>query len=130
MAWEYTPLIIPLIACALAAVGAIVLLLRRKGAVGVRPFTLLMGAILVWVLCYIIELCAPTLESKLLWSNIKFTGVVAVPVLWFVFAARYASWGRRPTRLQVDLLVLLPLVTLALLWTSPDTNSCAASPPW
>jgi len=117
MHWQFEPMLIPLFisaaVCGLLAVFA----WRRRAGRGALPFTLLMCAVTFWTLSYILELGGTDLETQVLGLKLSFIGVVIGPTALFVFALLYTnqgSWIRWPRWL---LLIPVPVLTLALVWT-------------
>ena len=116
MAYQFTPNMIPLGAAALVSATLAWYTWRHRHATGVMPFSLLMLILFQWGLSYILELAAPDLESKRAWTTFMFTGVVATPVAWLVFALEYT--GRRVTRNGILLLSILPVCTMLVILTN------------
>ncbi len=77
---------------------------------------LLAGA--VWSAAYAGELCSTTLQAKVLWNQIAYTGLVTIPLSWIVLASQYTGSDRWLTRRNLALLILPTIVLIALVWTN------------
>lgn len=119
MYWTYTPHLLPLMISGIACLLLWGHLLRRRavdGAAAFRLSTLLLG---LWSLANVMELGCTQLSDKLFWVRVQYVSVVGVPVMGFIFSLQYTSRGRWPTRRQMALLFVVPLVTLGLVLLEP-----------
>jgi PAS domain S-box-containing protein len=97
--------------------------LYRK-APGSQALSILILGASLWSLGYAFELLASSLTYKLFWEKIEFFGIVIIPLAWFVFVAQflgYPKWMKRILDLKI-LLVIIPVVTLILVWTNDLHN--------
>ncbi|UYN89850.1 MAG: diguanylate cyclase [Anaerolineales bacterium] len=53
------------------------------------------------------------------WIDLTYFSVVAVPIALTVFTLQFTGRGRYLTRLNMTLLLVVPILTLVLLWTDP-----------
>ena len=118
MYWQYTPFVLPVIVAGTASLVIAGLVWQRRATAGTTPFGLLTLALAVWSLGNALELGCVELADKLFWADVQYMGIVSMPVLWLIFALRYASWGRKPARQQMITLAIVPLVTVILVWTN------------
>jgi len=102
----------------LASIFVIVLTWRRRGAPGAAEMIILAAAAFIWTLGYFIEANSDTLAQQLFFNNIGYIGSMSVPVAWFAFALRYTSSGRPLAGWKIALLSLIPLATVALVWSN------------
>lgn len=91
--------------------------LRRESAV-TRVFMWMMLFMGVWSLGYGLEVASSSLPWIILWAKVEYPGIVAVPLLWFVFSLVYTGRERWLTRRNLVLLSIIPVVTLLLVWTN------------
>ena len=91
---------------------------RRAIASGGRALAYLAFACAEWSLGYALEIAAADLPSKIFWGKSQYIGIVAVPLLWLIFAYTYSTKGTRMTRRTVSLLSIVPLITLLLALTT------------
>ncbi|MCK9288593.1 MAG: histidine kinase N-terminal 7TM domain-containing protein, partial [Sphaerochaetaceae bacterium] len=86
----------------------------------VRCFTVLMGCALLWNLFFIFELASIDFNKKLLFSKIQFIGISMIPFVWFRFAMLLT---KKKIRSWISLLlVIIPVVTLVMVWLVPNPN--------
>ena len=91
---------------------------RRRPAAGAAAIAVLMLAVCEWSLAYIGELLATSLETKFLWIQIEFIGVVIIPLAWLAFTLTYTGAAAWLTPRRFAVIALIPLLTLALVWTN------------
>jgi len=92
---------------------------RRRPALAAAPLAWLMLVMAEWSLGYAMEWSAPDLMTKLFWVKVQCFGIVSAPVFWLIFTLEYT--GRRSflKRRNQAVLWLMPLITVALVWTNP-----------
>lgn len=104
---------------ALIVVIIIVAAWQRRDAPGEKKLTYLGIATFIWAVCYAFHWLAVDARSQLVWMNLAYTGVVAVPVTLLAFVLRYTDrvqWLRKRT---IFLLAIEPFLTLVIIWTDP-----------
>lgn len=119
MAWQHTPFTIPLLIGALLAALQALSVWRRRTTVGWKPLTLLLIVVSFWSLTYAAEIATATLPAKLFWARIEYFAIVFVPLAWFAFLLVYSEQGHVLTRPLIALLLIVPMITLAAVWTNP-----------
>lgn len=92
--------------------------LRHRSSTGATMFILFSVTGAIWSLAYALEMLVTGLEVKVLLGRIQYVGIASVPVLWLLFVLQYAGLDRWVTRGRLLALSVIPLVTLALVWTS------------
>ena len=117
MHWQYSSLVL-LVTVATVATLLTLFAWRRRHAPGTVPFMLLMLSVALWSLAYALELGSPDLETKLLWTKIKYFGVVIAPAAWLFFVLMYTKRKRWLSLPKIVLLAIVPLITLILVWTN------------
>ncbi len=118
MGWQHTPYTLPLLGSALILLALATWVWQRRSAPGAAPLALLMLAVAFWSATYALQLASANLKAQFFWARVKYGGVTSVSPLWLVFVLMYTGrthWLTRPVR---ALLVLLPLVFTALMWTT------------
>ena len=88
---------------------------EKRGAI---ELIFLAAGIGIWSLGYAFELGAAGLATKILWAEVEYLGIVTVPLAWLLLVLRYTGRERWITRRNLCLLAIIPLVTLALVWTN------------
>jgi len=115
--WQVTPYAVPLVIAAALSATLAGLAWRRRSAPGVTPFVWLTLALAEWSLAYALELSSAGLQVALLLVKVEYVGIVIVPVATAVFALQYTGQRGWLTRRNLALAAIIPLVTLALVWT-------------
>ncbi len=118
MHFGYTPLSIPYIVSGITALVMAVVAWKHRGRPGATALCWLTLATAEWSLGNAMELCSVELEAKLLWSNIEYAGITTVPVAWFATALGLSGKGEWLTRRNTLLLLIMPAITQAMVWTS------------
>ena len=114
--------LIPHIVGILISLFLIYSLYPRRDNLLIKIFILFLTAAVIWSLTYIFELMVYGKTVKLILRRIKFLGVVSIPVLWLIFAGYYGGKSDWITRKNVSLLCIIPIISLALLWTNEFHN--------
>jgi PAS domain S-box-containing protein len=117
--FQYSPYILPLLACSIIAGFVAVYVWRRRAwASGTKSLALLALACGEWSLGYALEIAGADLPTKLFWGKSQYIGISAIPLLWVIFASAHSTPGIRITRRNVILLSIVPLITLLLAFTT------------
>jgi len=116
----YTLFIVIYLTAGVMAAGIGVYVWRlRQAAPGHRVFAMMMLVITVWTLGVVLEMISGTVAAAIFWSaNIRFTAVVAMPVLWMVFSLHYTGRGKWLESRRISILLLIPLISITLIWTN------------
>jgi PAS domain S-box-containing protein len=104
-------------ACVSATVA--VMAWQRRAIPGGVHFTLMMCAVVVWNLMSALEASVEGLPGKLLFSQLAYIGTSNTAPLFFLFALRYRTAGRRVGRFDTAWLFLVPAATIVLAFTNP-----------
>lgn len=91
---------------------------RRRHLRAAAPFAVVMFSAGIWAFFYGLELISPTLESKLLWFNLKQIGVSAVGPSILLATLAFTRPRLRFHRLMLALLIVEPLVSVIIFWTN------------
>ena len=114
---QYAPYIIPLLVSAVIALLLGLFALRQRPYRTSLTFAALMFAVFIAVFMVALEQSSLDLAWRLFWANLSFTGIVFLPVFWFVLVLEYTGqvhlW-----RKYIPLLFVIPLLTLGVLWTN------------
>jgi hypothetical protein len=94
------------------------LLIARRTVPGVRAFATLCTGMALSSLGYTAELLVPTLDGKLLASQVQYIGVVWIPLAWLAMVLQVTGYPWL-TRRRLAVLMVEPLAMLALVWTNP-----------
>jgi len=72
----------------------------------------------VYAAAYTLEINSPSLETAVFRLKIEYMGNAFVPVFWFLFARAFVNETRRMSLRRLVSLSLVPIVTVALMWTN------------
>ncbi len=118
MSLRFTPYAATLIALGVIALTVAWYAWRRRTIPGALPLSALGMSMSVWLFSYALELSSLDLPVALFWVRIEYLGIVSVPVIWVWFAVEYSGAASWLDRRRIALLVLVPLVTVAIIWTN------------
>ncbi|ELY54482.1 histidine kinase N-terminal 7TM domain-containing protein [Natronolimnohabitans innermongolicus] len=98
------------------AIGTAAALLawRERPEPGAVPLVALLAGQCLWSAFLVFDLQASTLDAKLFWANVRWIGVVAIPVAWVFFSLEYTGRDRYVQPRYVALLSIVPAITVAL----------------
>jgi PAS domain S-box-containing protein len=113
---RYNEYLATLFASMLISIILAIFFWSRRPAPGATAMAGLSGAVLIWSLGYIVEITATSLSGFQLADDIEYVGTVSIPVLWFIFTTQYSRYNNWLTRYR-SLLIIIPLITLLLVWT-------------
>jgi PAS domain S-box-containing protein len=71
-----------------------------------------------WAVLYAFEIAVTSVPAKVWWARFEYFSIVSIPVVWLLFALAYSGDSRRISRRTVGLLSVIPVVTLAMAFTS------------
>lgn len=111
------PILIPLyLVAAASAVVAAALIFRRRTVRGGVWLAIFLAAAAYWAFFNAIELTGPTVESRRVFAQFQYLGIVTVTPTFFHSA--FALARRRRPLVLVVMVWAIPLVTLLVAWTS------------
>lgn len=88
---------------------------RANPASGV--FVLYVAATIGFLVVNTLEISAPTPADNLFWSRVIYLFIPFIPLLWFSFTYRIARDGKRLEFRFVALLLIVPILTLAMVFS-------------
>src|SRR5687768_8736757 len=118
MIWSAALTLGTLVVAASVAVTLAIYAWRHRGVPAARSFTFLMAAVAVMAAAYALQLGSRDVPTSTFWGNLEYLGIVSIPVGWLAFALEYTGRAHLLSRRNVALLALIPLITLALVWTN------------
>lgn len=92
--------------------------LMKMKTPGIRAFGLLLIASAIYVGGYAMELLSTTLTEVDIWSKIQYIALPFIPAIWVVLSIEYCKIRNKHSRLFYFFLFLIPLITIALRYTS------------
>ena len=105
-----------LITVAVATTTAILAWHERREP-GALPLTVLLVGAIWWSVFLVFDLNAATLEAKTFWADLRWVGVVVIPVAWLLFALEYTGRDRFIQPRYVAALSVVPAITVVLALT-------------
>jgi diguanylate cyclase (GGDEF)-like protein/PAS domain S-box-containing protein len=118
MDWRYTLYVIFLSGAAAVLIWFALRAWRRRGTPGATALAVLMAAGAVWAVAYALSLGTAGPSMRIFWGEIKYLGIVVVPLAWFIFALQYTGREGWVTRRALALLAVEPAVALTLIFTN------------
>jgi diguanylate cyclase (GGDEF)-like protein/PAS domain S-box-containing protein len=90
----------------------------RRSTPGAYLFFWFLLAVTIYTFGYMLELASSTLPQIFFWVNVEYLGIAAIPPLWLALVITYAGKEKWLNFRHVAVLFIIPLITLALNWTS------------
>lgn len=84
----------------------------------VATYVLLMICVSLYSIGYAFELSSSTIENILIGIKIEYTGMAFIPVFWVLFALQYSGIEIQRKRSFHALILIIPIITLLLVYTS------------
>jgi len=103
---------------ALISLSAALAVIRRREVRGGRALGLMLLAAAWWAACDAIEVHLPTVEGRLLLSQIQYVGVISCAPFFFQAALELARLEALLTKPMLFAVWSVPLVSLAMAWTN------------
>lgn len=122
MNWQYTPLVFPPLISTVVAIWLALYAWKRRPAVGITLFVVLVLAVAEWSLASTLQLTQADLPGKLLCAKMRYLGILTVPTTWLLFVLQYTGHEKWLTRRNIAILTIEPLTTLLLVWTNDWHN--------
>jgi diguanylate cyclase (GGDEF)-like protein len=114
---QFSYILIPLLGAGLLGILSSWYLWNRRTAKGSLPLALLFISISIWSISYALESLFTDYAIKVTWAKMEYFGIVSVPIFWLLFCLVYAN-KRNLKRIELLFLSVVPLITLALVWTN------------
>ncbi len=104
------------------SVGVLAYALRRNKTPEILALIVLTMAVSGWLTFNSFELISATPEMTLFWAKVTYLFIVTTPIAWLAFALQYTGTRVWAGPSALWLFGLIPLITLLLLWFSPDKH--------
>ena len=91
---------------------------RRRPMIAVIPFAWTMLGMSIWSFTYGLEIFAPSLASKLFFTNVEYVGIVSIPVFLLIFSLEFIGKSHLLSRRGRLYLWVIPLLIVILVWTN------------
>ncbi len=116
--WQFSPYMIPLFVSLAIAITFAAYLWKQRHLAEVTALLVLILSIAQWSLCYMLEIGAADLPTKIFWGKMQYFGIAITPAAWFVVALYCTGRAHWVTRVQLGLLAIIPVLTLLLVWNT------------
>lgn len=90
---------------------------RERPEPGAVPLVLMLAGQCWWSALLIFDLEASTLGTKVFWANLRWIGVVIIPLGWVLFSLEYTGRDRYVRPRYVALLAIVPALTVVFALT-------------
>jgi PAS domain S-box-containing protein len=94
----------------------------RRGGKGSKAVALLVLAGIIWTLGEALDTASSNVATKFFFEKFKYTGIVAIPVAWAVYALQQTDREKWVTRKSIALLSAVSLVFYGLVLTNEATG--------
>lgn len=84
----------------------------------IRWIALTMLSISIWGFFYGLELSTLSLDNMIFWVKFQYIGISLAPACWLFFTLKYTGYSLTEKKALVPLLLLIPIVTLFLVFTN------------
>ncbi len=111
--WSVPPLLTMLV-----GLGAYLRIRDKKRVPGMHALLALLAAVLFWAAAQFLGSLFTLLNLKILAWKFAYFGIVLAPVGWFIFAISYTRRQMRMSRLALNSILVIPLITLTLVMTN------------
>jgi PAS domain S-box-containing protein len=118
MQLQFSPFLIPLVLCTFVAASLALFALRRRTAPGAISFAFAILGEMAWSVANILQWMSTDFAGELFWARARFLGTEIISVCYLIFVAQYIGQAGWLTRRNITLLFMMPVISLALLWTN------------
>jgi PAS domain S-box-containing protein len=91
---------------------------RHRAVSGAQPFVLISMTAVLWSLANALEMAGTDLPTKIFWANVQYLCYGLLPVGWLALALQYTGRSQWLTRRHLAWLLIVPCITLVLVWTN------------
>jgi diguanylate cyclase (GGDEF)-like protein/PAS domain S-box-containing protein/putative nucleotidyltransferase with HDIG domain len=119
MLWQSNFYVFLMVVAGLVSAIAAYLTWQRRPAPGSTPLVVVNLAGALWAWMTALELTAGTLSGAVVFHKLTFLPIEVIGPALFVFAAEYTGHDRWVTGRKRALLAVVPVISLALIWTTP-----------
>ena len=118
MGWSVSAFAVIVFGSSLVALAVGLAVLRERPDPMAWPLAAMMFAAAAWAIPHGVALGYATVEQVAFWHQIRYLGTVLAPVAYLVVAAQYGGYERWLSRRGYVLLVIVPAITVAAVWTN------------
>lgn len=118
MTWHINLFAVTYFVSAALVLAAIVFSFRHIEVRGARYFIYLMHSVEIWTLFIGLEYGVVEPFWKIAFGKIEYIGISTIGLTWLMFALNYSNKQKWLTRRNVSLLMIIPAITLLLVFTN------------
>ena len=127
--WHDSPYPMLLLLAGVATITLTLLAWKRRSAPGAYPLVFLGLGAAIWQVAYGLALFIDPGEFRIVLAKVQYIGIVMVPTAWLTFAIQYTGRGNWLNARTIPLLAVMPIATLALVWTNGSHHLIWATVP-
>lgn len=120
--WYDSPFPVLLLLAGVATFTLTALAWTRRSAPGAYPLIFIGMGAAIWQVAYGLALFTEPGDLRILLAKVQYIGIVTVPTAWLTFAIQYTGRGNWLNARTIPLLAVVPVATLALVWTNGSHN--------
>ncbi len=117
MSFTYTPYALPFIVSSLITIALYFFIHPYRNEVATKVFGGLLISIFLWSAGFVCEIMGVELSTKILFANIQFLGITAIPITFLALARNITGRGQK-LRFILYVLAVFYVVTNILIWTN------------
>lgn len=118
MTWQISIFSITYFISAVMVLAAIIFAYRHITVRGARYFIYLTFSVEIWALFMGLEYGVVEPAWKIIFAKIEYFGIATIGTTWLLFALNYSRREKWLTRRNIVLMLIIPLVTLLLVFTN------------
>ncbi len=118
MAFQISAYMFAPIIAGIFSLGIAYFVWSRRQSRAAAPLFVMLLATSFWAFVYGLEIGALDLDFKLFWAQLKYIGIVATPLAWFLFAVIYTERDEWLQPVTIIALSIIPIVTIILTLTN------------
>ncbi|WP_432665501.1 histidine kinase N-terminal 7TM domain-containing protein [Wukongibacter baidiensis] len=107
-----------LIIAAMASLGTAYMSWKKRPAIGSVSISILMICISEWIICQLLYMLTKNHGIRLFWNELKFLGVVTLPVTLLALVAEYTNRKKLIKKKIILFLLIIPIITLIMILTN------------
>ncbi|MEI7555175.1 histidine kinase N-terminal 7TM domain-containing protein [Candidatus Chlorohelix sp.] len=116
--FQFTSYLIPFIFSAIPIFIVALLIWRLRRNITVKLMLAFIACLEVWIVGFIFEIAATTLDTKIALANLQFIGIDLLPIIWVGLILSYLGYFEKVRRFVIPL-VLYPVISQFVIWTDP-----------
>ncbi|NWJ47992.1 MAG: PAS domain-containing protein [Chloroflexi bacterium] len=116
--FQFTPYLLPFIFSAVSIFIVALLIWRLRHNVTVKLMLAFIACLELWIIGFIFEIAATTLDAKITLANLQFIGIDLLPIVWVGLILSYLGYFEKVRRFFIPM-ILYPVISQFVIWTDP-----------